>query len=260
MPPLTLYHYWRSSSSWRVRWMLAHKKLQAKLVDVNLLQGQQQEEPYRALSPTGFVPALQVGERTLTESVAIATYLEAAHPEQPWLPTDPWLRARTMQLVEIVNAGTQPLQNLLVLRTLYPEESGRKRWSQQVIERGLAAFERVLRELESEGVRGPYCLGEESSLADMFLCPQLYNARRFEVALDSFRAQWSTRLMRSQRPQGKLRTRSGSSLLRSELLRGLRCPVLGSSDHGRPRARLRVACGELDGDLLQERACAGGRE
>ena len=33
---------------------------------------------------------------------------------------------------------------------------------------------------------GPYVFGDEVTLADAFLVPQMYNARRFGVALDDF--------------------------------------------------------------------------
>jgi maleylacetoacetate isomerase len=184
---VSLYHYWRSSSSWRVRWALIHKGIETKYVPVNLLEGEQNASGYKARNPMGFVPALEVGGRLLGESVAILEYLEETHPTPALLPRDPWLRGRARQLVEIVNAGTQPLQNLYVLRTLYTSEDERAAWSRKVITRGLDALEATLNEVRtSEGVTGPFSLGDELSLADLFLVPQLYNARRFKVDLTSY--------------------------------------------------------------------------
>lgn len=184
---VSLYHYWRSSSSWRVRWALIHKGIEAKYVAVNLLEGEQNASGYKARNPMGFVPALEVDGRLLGESVAILEYLEETHPTPALLPRDAWLRARARQLVELVNAGTQPLQNLYVLRTLYTSEDERAAWSRKVITRGLDALEATLNEIrKSEGVTGVYSLGDELSVADLFLVPQLYNARRFKVDLTPY--------------------------------------------------------------------------
>ena len=184
---LSLYHYWRSSSSWRVRWALIHKGVEAEYRAVNLLDGEQSADGYKAMSPMAFVPALEVDGRVMGESVALIEYIDEMRPNPPLLPKDPWLRARARQLVEIVNAGTQPLQNLYVLRTLYTTDEERAAWSQKVISKGLTAFETTLRHMrDAEGVTGPFCLGETLTIPDLFLVPQLYNARRFKVDLTAY--------------------------------------------------------------------------
>jgi maleylacetoacetate isomerase len=177
---VTLYHYWRSSSSWRVRWALAHKQIPFETVHINLLAGEQQGDAYRATNPVGYVPALSIDGHLLAESVAICEYLDETRPGPSLRPADPYLRARMRQLVELVNADTQPLQNLLVLNRI---GEGKKPWAQFFIERGLNALEAVLRSLRAEGVAGPFCLGSEVTMAELYLVPQLYNARRFDVDL-----------------------------------------------------------------------------
>lgn len=178
---LVLHHYFRSSSSWRVRWALEEKGLAYRAVAVNLLASEQKSDDYRGVSPTAFVPALSVDGRTFTESVAIIELLDDLSPAPPLRPADPFLRAKMRQLVEIVNAGTQPLQNLSVLARVSPDRAAQVEWARPVIERGLAAFARVL-----GAPAGKYCLGDDVTMADLFLVPQLYNARRFEVSLAPF--------------------------------------------------------------------------
>jgi maleylacetoacetate isomerase len=188
VPALTLYHYWRSSSSWRVRWALAEKQLAHASVSVNLLAGEQGDPAFREKSPAGFVPALVVGDRVLTESVAICEYLDDIAPERPLRPADPFSRAQMRQLVELVNAGTQPLQNLYVLRKM-GDKPAQDAWARQAIERGLGAFEAALATSRAQGSgagSGPFCVGPSITLADIFLAPQLYNARRFQVDLAPF--------------------------------------------------------------------------
>ncbi len=50
---ITLYHYWRSSCSWRVRWALHHKNLKYVDVPINLLKDEQNSPNFRAKNPGG---------------------------------------------------------------------------------------------------------------------------------------------------------------------------------------------------------------
>lgn len=202
-PQLKLYHYWRSSSSWRVRWVLAFKNISASYIPINLLENEQNSNDYKTRSPTAFVPALEADGRVLTESVAIAEYLEQLFPEPSIFPSDPWLKARTRQLVEEVNAGTQPLQNLHVLRSLWTTEAERTSWAQKVIERGLSGIEKTLSLVRQEGVQGPFALGDNITLADMFLVPQLYNAKRFAVDMSPYPLARAAEQAALEHPSGK---------------------------------------------------------
>lgn len=175
---LVLHHYWRSSSSWRVRWALAIKGLAYESNAIDLLKGAQNEPSQIARSPFGYVPCLEVDGKPLSESVAIIEWLDETHREPALLPADPWARARTRQLVELVNSGIQPLQNLTVIRHLSSDAEAQKTWMRHWISRGLDAFERELEMVEREGLRGRHAIGDQVTAAELFLIPQLYNARR----------------------------------------------------------------------------------
>jgi maleylpyruvate isomerase len=183
---LTLYSYFRSGSSWRVRIALNLKGLEYSLVPIHLLKGQQNTPEFRAVNPQGTVPALVVEEggssHTLTQSMAIIEYLEETHPLPALLPRDPFERARVRQLAEIVNSSIQPFQNLSVLVKVGDELKGdRKAWAADFIRRGLGAFEKLAAERPAT-----YCVGETPTTADAFLVPQLFSARRFDVDLNAF--------------------------------------------------------------------------
>ena len=114
---LVLHNYWRSSASHRVRIGLGLKGLAYEYVVVNIVQAQQHAELYRAKNPMAQVPTLELTEddgtvRSLSQSLPILEYLDERWPSPPILPKDPYLRARTRALAEIVNSGIQPLQNL----------------------------------------------------------------------------------------------------------------------------------------------------
>ncbi len=186
MPTLTLLSYWRSSSSYRVRLALALKGLDYELKPVNLLRGDQHSSTHKRLSPMGFVPCLVINGEPFVESVALIELLEELHPIPALLPRTPHDRARVRALVEIVNAGTQPLQNLSILDHLSKDRDVRNAWSRHFIARGLEAFETMMQSNESSGTRGRYAFGDVPTIADCYLVPQVYNARRFEVALKSY--------------------------------------------------------------------------
>src|ERR1700723_2518626 len=113
---MTLYHYWRSTCSWRVRMMLAYKKIDVKYVHVNLLDDETDRPEHRARNPMGYVPVLEIEKsKYIFESVAIGEWLEETHPAQPLLPKDSFARAEVRALCELINAGIQPLGNLPVI-------------------------------------------------------------------------------------------------------------------------------------------------
>lgn len=181
-----LYQYWRSSSSWRVRFALAHKRIEYESHAINLLDGEQTSESHLSRNPMGFVPCLVIDGRPMTESVAIVELLDDLVPERPLLPRDPWLRARVRQLAEIINSGIQPLHNLGVLRKVSSDPEAQRQWARHWIERGLGAFEALLAQTAADSGERRYCVSDELTMADIFLVPQVYQARRFGAALESF--------------------------------------------------------------------------
>lgn len=181
-----LYNYWRSSSSWRVRIALAHKQIPYEYVAVNLLEGAHRGDDHRARNPRTTVPVLEIDSggqlHLLAESLAILEYLEEVHPERPLLPRDPLARAEVRRLAEIINAGIQPLQNLATQRYL-KEVAGADpaAFTRHFVGEGLTALEQVARR-----TAGTFLFGNEVTLADACLIPQLYGARRFGVPLEAY--------------------------------------------------------------------------
>jgi maleylpyruvate isomerase len=180
---MKLHGYWRSSASWRVRIALNLKGLAYEYAAVNLVAdgGQQHADGYRALNPMEQVPTLEVdvgGEvHRLTQSIAILEYLEDRFPEPRLLPKDPYLRARARALAELVNSGIQPLQNLEPQRYVREELKGdAKAWTAHFIGRGMRALEALASE-----TAGRYLVGDEVTVADVCLVPQMFAARRFGV-------------------------------------------------------------------------------
>lgn len=184
MPQLTLYTYWRSSASYRVRIALGYKGLTYEPIYVNLLEGEQRRDEYKKANPMGYLPCLVVNGAMYVESTAILELLDELYPDPPLLPSAPEDRARVRALVQIVNAGIQPLQNLVVLERLGDDKERRLDWLRHFITRGLTAWEALAARFALEtGQDGPYAYGSTFTAADAVLVPQLYAARRQGIDL-----------------------------------------------------------------------------
>jgi maleylacetoacetate isomerase len=185
---LRLYHYWRSSSSWRVRWAFALKNIECEFVAVNLLTDESSSDVHKSRNPMGFVPVVEFLDKDpkqkikfLAESTAIIEWADENYPTHPLFPKDSLLKARARQLAEIINAGTQPIQNLSVSVFHSSDPDEQKRWNQHWIKEGLGAYEKLVQE-----TAGQYSIGDTITYPDLFLIPQCYNAVRNEVNLDLF--------------------------------------------------------------------------
>ncbi len=186
---LALYGYWRSTAAYRVRIALELKGLAWKSRPVHLLRdgGEQHGAAFRALNPQQLVPALLDGERVLTQSLAIAEYLDETYPEPPLLPVDPRGRARVRALALTIACDIHPLGNLRVLRQLQRQfgasEAQRGEWSRHWMSQGFAAIEALLAD---DVATGAFCHGDTPGLADICLVPQVYNARRRNLPLEPY--------------------------------------------------------------------------
>jgi maleylpyruvate isomerase len=177
-----LYNYWRSSASWRVRIALAYKNVPYEYVAVNLLEGANRGDAYRAMNPIAQVPTLLLDDgRQLSQSLAILEYLEETVPRPSLLPADSYLRARARQLAELVNSGIQPFQNLPLIARYNEQRLDAKALVAGDIKRGLDALQ-----TSAEPHAGTFLVGDAPSFADVCLVPQLNAARRFGLDVASW--------------------------------------------------------------------------
>jgi maleylacetoacetate isomerase len=180
---MKLYTYFRSTAAYRIRIALALKNVSCEHAFVHLVRGEHRGEEYLRVNPQGRVPALEVGGEILLQSPAILEYLEESHPEPPLLPADPLERARMRAIGAIVACDIHPLNNLSVLKYLKEElgleQAARDAWYAHWIAEGFAAIEKLIDP-------APFAFGASPSMADVYLAPQIFNARRFDVPLDAF--------------------------------------------------------------------------
>lgn len=186
---MKLYSYFRSSASYRVRIALALKGLPYEYAAVHLLKGggQQLSSVYRSLNPDSLVPTLEDGSQVLTQSLAIVEYLDELHPEPALLPSDPADRAYVRSVALQVACEIHPVNNLRVLQYLKNElgitEEQKTEWYRHWVDFGFASLEA---RLSTDERAQDYVFGNTPTLADVCLVPQVWNARRFNIPLESY--------------------------------------------------------------------------
>jgi maleylpyruvate isomerase len=181
---MKLYSYYRSSAAYRVRIALNLKQIEHSIVSVNLLKKEHKNPDYISKQPQGLVPCLEVNEgQVLAQSGAIIQYLDNLYSQSKLLPPEPFQAAKIQSFVDIISCDIHPICNLRILNYLTGEltvDSEQKlAWYQHWIVTGFKALESML-EVTT------YSFGEEVTLADVYLIPQIYNALRFEVDMTDF--------------------------------------------------------------------------
>ena len=183
----TLHSAWRATAPYRVRIGLALKGLDYGYVPVGLIKGEQREPAYRDINPQGLTPALDIGGRVLTQSLAILEWLEETRPEPPLLPKDPLDRQLVRAMALVVACDIHPLNNTRVGRYLNKElgvgQEGWMAWIHRWIVDGFDALEPMVARYG-----GGFAFGETPTLADCCLIPQVYSANRYEVDLGPYPA------------------------------------------------------------------------
>jgi maleylacetoacetate isomerase len=183
------YEYHRSSAAYRVRIALNLKGVDYESRSVNLLESEQRSDDYRELNPQGLVPMLEIDGHRLTQSLSIIVYLDQAFPDPPLVPRDPADGGHVRAMALAIACDIHPLNNLRVLKYLKNElgqpQEQIDRWYAHWIAEGLSALEAM-----AKAGAGRFLFGDEPTIADVCLVPQLYNARRFNVPI----GEWPTLL------------------------------------------------------------------
>jgi len=184
---MKLYGYYRSSASYRLRIVLGLKEVDWENNPVHLAKGEQLGAEFRAINPMGLVPVLDTGETVLSQSPAIAEYLEEMYPQPPLLPIQSVARAQVREMLNTIGCEIHPLQNLRVLKYLRAEydqdDAGVAAWCREWIAQGFTAFEKLAVERSTSR---QYSFADSLTLADVWLVPQVYNARRFGLDLNPY--------------------------------------------------------------------------
>jgi len=158
-----------------------------KRVDYQLLPVEFGQDSHRALHPFLRMPVVRVGRHTLYETLAIATYIDEAFDGPRLAPKDAMGRA---QMLQWISTCSDYLYEDLVKAALQPDGASADE---------LAAARRGLEVVDRQLDSGPFLLGSEVYLCDLFLAPMVAFAQGRKDALELFRglkglAAWHDRL------------------------------------------------------------------
>lgn len=187
---MKLYTYYRSSAAYRVRIALNIKNIVHELIPVSLVHkgGEHRSEDFLAINPQGRLPALTIplmGEdEILTQSSAILEWIEEIYPDPPLLPGHPLMRAKVRAVAALIGCDIHPLNNLSTLNALKgqfgADGAAIQHWYQSWVLQGFEAIETMI-----DGQDG-FCFGDAPTFADLYLVPQVFNARRFNIPVETF--------------------------------------------------------------------------
>ena len=184
---MTLYGYFRSSTSYRTRIAMNLKQLDYDYIAVNLAKDEQLEAVFQSINPQGLVPVVQVNDLWLYQSPAILEWLEEVYPEHPLLPKDAAGRMQVRALSAMIGCDIHPLNNRRILQYLRNElsvdEDQVMAWCHRWMSEGFDALEK---RLAQDKTRGKFCYGDSPTFADCYLIPQVSSAERFKVDLTAY--------------------------------------------------------------------------
>lgn len=194
-PKITLYTYFRSSCSARLRIALAYKSIPYTSIPINLLKDEQHSSTYGTVNPSSTVPSLIVEHEhgneqqstvTITQSLAALEYLEekfttSSFPRLLPREADIEARAAVRTLASILACDVQPVTNLRILKRVGALGVDRAEWSRDLFVEGLGAYEAI-----ASRTAGVFSVGDAITLADVCLVPAAWGAERVGVDLGGF--------------------------------------------------------------------------
>ncbi|QFT74344.1 glutathione S-transferase family protein [Ruegeria sp. THAF33] len=140
--------------------------LEYEAVKLDFAGGEQTKPAYKQINPKGRVPALVVDGGILTETGALLEFVSAKAPEAGLVPADPVMAAR-MREVMFYLASTMHVNHAHKMRghRWADKKSSWKDMKDKVAQTMTASCDYI----SSNGLRGPFVLGEAFSLADAYL-------------------------------------------------------------------------------------------
>jgi maleylpyruvate isomerase len=172
---LRLHTRYQNSAGQRVRIILNLKGIAYEYVPVPSVSS----PAYRDINPQGLMPALEIDGHIVAQSMAILELVEELFPLPPMLPDDPLERAEARAFAQLIVSDLHPINNNRVRKYL-AEAIGANdgqvgNWYRHWVAVAFESLEATLRRRS----RTRFCFGDDPSLAEACLVPQVDNARRF---------------------------------------------------------------------------------
>ena len=147
---------------WRALLGLVVKNLDFTLHTLEASKKEQKSPAFLALNPRGRTPVLKMGERVLTESLAILSYLDQVHPEPPLFGTTPEEHARIWQLASEGENDLNPACSALTRPIFFHGKDD----TDEDVQKGAALARGELRRLDEILAASPFLAGPRITAAD----------------------------------------------------------------------------------------------
>ena len=162
-------------------------------VMVKLHKGEQNEAAFRAVNPRGQVPVLVEGEQTITQIVAIVTWLDAKFPDQQFLPRDPMQRVKVLETLAWMNNTVHPTFTHVFMPFKFAES---KEAQEELKSFNAKAYAKLLGEIEDMAKKAtaagkPWLGGDRLGPLDVYAVTLLRWGGFAKIDPTSFPALWA---------------------------------------------------------------------
>src|ERR1700709_586617 len=142
---ITVYGFWRSIASFRVRVALRLKGLPFEEIPIDILSGEQFKPEYAAVNAERVVPTFIHDGHSIYQSLAIIEYLDDIQPNPRRVPQDPKERAYArspalMTIADVHPLGVPRVRNHLA-KTFGADAKAIEAWGEHWTVEGLATYE-----------------------------------------------------------------------------------------------------------------------
>ena len=195
---IELWHEWNSVHSFKVRVVLAEKKIAWQSRPIELLRFEHLRPDYLQMNPAGVVPTLVHDQKVVTESSVICQYLDDAFTEAPLMPAAPYARAlarawlkffddevhaavriASFQLLYRPLLAALPASELEARLSRHPDpqrarafrEAARGEFDAAAVAKAVERFSYFIRRIEDAAARDAWLAGSTLSLADVAMAP-----------------------------------------------------------------------------------------
>jgi maleylacetoacetate isomerase len=183
---ITVYGFWRSIASFRVRVALRLKGLPFEEIPIDILSGEQFKPGYEVVNAERVVPTFIHNGYSIFQSLAIIEYLDDIQPQPRLMPQDAKEKAYARSLALMTIADAHPLvvprvRNHLA-KAFGADAKAIEDWGKHWTTEGLATYERLL----ARRAPAPFALGGEPGLADICIAGQVVGAHFLKLDLAAF--------------------------------------------------------------------------